>query len=1033
MDVTAGLNLYLSNSLDILSNHFLENFKDSYKKSSFFEKKIVVVQTTGVAKWLSYKLSDSFGVCANVDFMFPKGFIVKTLKDAGFLSEDDINFYDKHSIVINILRHLNGGELRELKSYVDDKSGKRLGQFASYLADLFDQYLTYRPEFIKNGRGISQDWQKKLFLGILHKNRQTLAQTIEHFLSGKIKLLEDATLELFAISLLPPMYTYFFRKLSENVEVNLYALNPSREFWLDDAPEVYKVRMIKKTGLSEDKMHFLNSNPILINNGKLTQDFLSLLYESEYLMQPHEIETYDKYENETCLGMLKNSILKNNSDKLNCDDSTIEVHSYQTKLREIEGLYNNILNILDKNSDISLEDIVVMCPKIDEYSPFIDGFFKDKNMKYTISDNKMPDEDEGIKAVFHIMENLSERFNVNQFIEFIELEAVKRKFQLSNSDVEMIKGWFESINLRWGLKENFIKENFENMNIFNTFEYCLKRLLYGYLSGKEDIINDVLSYEELSLTHADILGKVLYIVDKAAEFSKTINKKGSIDDHRNVVEDLIATFLDDSFTQSTAFLELKNHMNKFEHCDIEVPFFTFYEILKSSINKSRKEFNFLKGGITFCELVPLRSIPFKVVCLIGMNGEGFPRNTPKVSFNEMEQHVRRGDRSARLNDRLLFLETILSAERYLYISYIGKDIKRNNTLNPSVVVSELMDFAALKAVEHPLHAFSAKYFDNSGNNGLKNYSREDFELAKKLLAKGQMLENKKIEPFEIKSEEGKNQQSIISIVELIRFLRHPVKFFFINNGVNLGLKDDTLKERENIKLNALERYILIKKAFEDGGITKRIEYSGVLPHGSFGKISQNDIQKELQALNANLKKVDSEFKFNQLKKQPVRVSFQDALIEGDIAFLYDNSSVVYVEYTSKDRNKLSFYRILEPVVYSALLDIDGHYVKNLYFVNTKECLHFKQAKINREILSFVVNLFKEARRKPIVLFEPDKFDKNIPLKQNIEGLVSRFMPKDDDRFYEYLLEKFEFSKRYEQYIYKINDEMIRFRRCFDGF
>ena len=1026
MGVEKGLYLYLSNSLDKLSGYFLDNFKASYLQSSFFDKKTVIIQTTGIAKWLSYKICDNFGVCANVDFVFPKGFIVQTLKNIGLVQEDDMDFYDKPNIITNILKSLNNKEYNELNEYTNDKNGRRLGQFVSYLADLFDQYLTYRPEFLKNADRIALQWQRSLFVNILNNKHTAVSQAIEKFINQKevIDLDTDKTVELFAISLLPPVYTYFFRKLSDYVRVNLYVLNPSREFWFDEPTEFSKLKALKKAENNQEKLYFTNSNPILINNAKLTGDFLSLLYETEGLPQPIEIEDYTEYNETTCLNRLKNKILNNDENAFQCGDSTIQIHSYQTKLREVEGVYNYILSILDDNKDISLEDIVVMCPKIDEYSSFIDGIFKNKNIKYTISDNKMPDEDDGLKALFYIVENLSERFNVNQLLELIELEAVRKKFQLSNSDTELIKRWLKESNLRWGLTKEYIKNSFKDMNVFNSVEYAFERLLYGYLSAKKEVINDVLAYDDLSIGNSNLLGKVLYIVDKITGLSDAIKQKAAISKHIETMKDIIDTFIDLQYQQSVPFVTLNNQMQKYEQSCEEIPFLTFYEILKSSVNKSKKEFNFLRGGVTFCELVPLRSIPFKAVCLMGMNSEEFPRNTPKVSFNEIEQNPKKGDRSSRLNDRLLFLETLLSAEKYLYISYIGKDIKRNNPLNPSIAVSELIEFLNIETLKHPLHSFSSKYFDK--NSPICSYSKEDYELAKILLEKSYSENLQKSDPMSIEKQiEETNGSDIATPDELIVFLRHPVQFFFKKNGINFNLKDDTPKETENTVLDGLDRYSLIKKAFKEKGVNKTIEYSGALPHGSLGELAKDDILNELHNIENNLKTIDEQLSIEDLDKRQVRMNIDSLTIEGNISFTYKNN-IISVEYTHKSKKEIHFAHILKPVIYSAMLQFSLNEIKEAYFVNTKECLHLRKVRDSKNFLQFIASLYQEGVNKPIVLFDPKKFDETVPLEDAVKKLINNFMPKDDDLYNEYILENFEFTNEYRDFIKEINIKLKEF-------
>lgn len=135
---------------------------------------------------------------------------------------------------------------------------------------------------------------------------------------------------------------------------------------------------------------------------------------------------------------------------------------------------------------------------------------------------------------------------------------------------------------------------------------------------------------------------------------------------------------------------------------------------------------FLTGAVTFCTMVPMRSLPFRLVCLLGLDDGALPRRTPAAGFDLIAKRPRRGDRARRLDDRYLFLETLLSARDGLYLSYVGRDPRDNAELPPSVLVSELLEAVDLTAtqgeykasaritVEHPLQPFAPGNFARSG-------------------------------------------------------------------------------------------------------------------------------------------------------------------------------------------------------------------------------------------------------------------------------------------------------------------------------
>src|SRR5207237_7508830 len=144
--------------------------------------------------------------------------------------------------------------------------------------------------------------------------------------------------------------------------------------------------------------------------------------------------------------------------------------------------------------------------------------------------------------------------------------------------------------------------------------------------------------------------------------------------------------------------------------------------LEYSLDESSSGAGFLSGQLTFCALKPMRSVPFKVVCLLGLNDTAFPRHDRAPGFDLLAQYPKRGDRNIRDSDRALFLEALLSAREVFYLSYVGQSLRDNQPLPPSVLVSELLDYVVENfeteiddfVTRHPLQAFSPRNFQPNG-------------------------------------------------------------------------------------------------------------------------------------------------------------------------------------------------------------------------------------------------------------------------------------------------------------------------------
>src|SRR6185369_14812375 len=224
-------------------------------------------------------------------------------------------------------------------------------------------------------------------------------------------------------------------------------------------------------------------------------------------------------------------------------------------------------------------------------------------------------------------------------------------------------------------------------------------------------------------------------------------------------------------------------------------------------------FGLLTGGVTFCAMLPMRSIPFQVVALIGMDDGAFPRRNPPQGFDLMARSPRRGDRSLRDEDRYLFLEAILSARQRLHISYVGQSIKDNSELPPSVLVSELMDYLAKgfrhadgtpcgSALRHPLQPFSQAYF--RGTPGLFSYSEQNFQGARAKLAP-----QRAPAPFIAAPLGPWGEQECLTLKALVDFLCNPARELLRRRlGIRVEQGLEPLEECEPFTLPTLVKYQL---------------------------------------------------------------------------------------------------------------------------------------------------------------------------------------------------------------------------------
>ncbi|MCJ7772888.1 MAG: exodeoxyribonuclease V subunit gamma, partial [Desulfobacterales bacterium] len=308
-----------------------------------------------------------------------------------------------------------------------------------------------------------------------------------------------------------------------------------------------------------------------------------------------------------------------------------------------------------------------------------------------------------------------------------------------------------------------------------------------------------------------------------------------------------------------------------------------FELIKAYLSAQFKQnvfgSGFISGGVTFCAMLPMRSIPFEVVCLIGMNSDTFPRNDRQLSFDLLSKHPKIGDRSRRNDDKYLFLESLISSRKHFYISYVGQSIHDNSTIPPSSTVSELVDYIKNSFADsdeeiikkHRRHAFHPQYF-KEGNDAYFSYSTEN------LLASVAMQDDPKVQAFFEKGlKEPDESFKTININDLSEFFRNPAKYLVEKRlGIFLKTGDTLISDRENFDLNHLEKYIMeqeiLDKRLSGNSMDEILDIQkakGVLPHGNPGAMVFGQLAAETDTYAIKIQALTS-----QVQLEPIEINLE---------------------------------------------------------------------------------------------------------------------------------------------------------------
>jgi exodeoxyribonuclease V gamma subunit len=872
------IRLHTSNRLEILADALAEVLKRPL--SSPLDREVIVVQSRGMERWICLQLAERQGVCANCRFLFPNAFVHEIFeKVLGHVPEHSP--FEPEVMTWRIMKSLpaltEGSGFADLRAYLEDhRQELKLFQLSGRIADTFDQYLLFRPDMIERWeRGHERHWQavlwRELVRGAGSNHRAALAKAFFErlrALSGEVEGLPERV-SVFGISALPPFYMEILSAISKSVETNLFVMNPCQEYWgTIVSPGEIENRARKRRGrtAARKELHLEKGNSLLASMGTLGRDFLENIYDFEYQEYPVFQDPGDgcllSAIQSDILNLLDRQEMRREKKAISSDDLSIQIHSCHSPMREIEVLHDHLLAMFNGDPQMLPKDILVMTPDIEAYAPYIEAVFgatgdEKQDIPFTIADRSIRNESALGEAFLAILDLHGSRFGASQVLSILEYPDLRRRFCLSEREMDLVRKWVRETRIRWGMDE----ENRSHHNLppihENTWCAGLERLLLGYaMPGRgERLFSGVLPYDEMEGEESEALGA---LAEFCAQLSGRVLglekprglKAWSID----LLGLLDAFFLADEETEREvqAIRQSLVHLNDVAERSTHsraVGFEVIREYLDHSLAQKGFGFGFMRGGVTFCAMLPMRSIPFKVICLVGMNGSAYPRQSKPLGFDLMAKRPRRGDRSRRNDDRYLFLEAILSSREKLYISYVGQDIRDNTAIQPSVLVSELMDYVESgfevpgkdiqnhTLIKHRLQAFSPEYFRADGR--LFSYSEENFKVAHALVKS-----RKGVAPLiSTGLTEPEEAWKTVQLEGLCDFFTNPSRYLLEKRlGIHLEGKSLALEEREAFDLTGLDRYLLEENLLQkrlSGADLKSylapVRASGQLPHGTVGQ------------------------------------------------------------------------------------------------------------------------------------------------------------------------------------------------------
>jgi exodeoxyribonuclease V gamma subunit len=668
--------------------------------------------------------------------------------------------------------------------------------------------------------------------------------------------------------------------LAAHTRIDLYLHSPTDQFWADLVSQKTLAR--KRLAEPETADLWETGNSLLASWGRQGQALQDLL-----LMQETPATEEDAFSAPVPKSLLRH--LQRDIFTLRpmaapgeriaiAVDASLQVHVCHSPQRECQVLHDGLLALLDGDPALRPEDMLVMVPEISRYAPYIEAVFEQDAesdrpfIPWNLSDISLRDEHPLVRVFLQLLDLPHSRFSHTEILSCLDVPELSERFGLDGEAVAQIREWLVEARLRWGLsgahKRQFGLPGTEE----NTWAQVEQRLFGGYALGEGELFEGIAPIAGVDGARGEILGRFWRLLSCLTEYAERLRRPRRAGEW----QECLGRLLDDFFEQNEdeegriqkirdALADLAGQAGGLEET---LPVALVRHWLEQQLGTHTRHGRYFSGGVTFCGMRPMRSLPFKVICVLGLHDRAFPRREQPAEFDRMREQWRPGDPRKGAEDRYLFLETLLCARQVLYLSYVGRDIRNNSERQPSVLLRELLDYidqqylaagddagdrlsARLTRV-HPLQLFSPRNYRGES----RSYDG-DWCVVAQALRQPARPEPAGEDWNRTRLSDVPDPLRTVSLMQLLRFVRHPVRFF-VNTRLQVYLREEApVEDDEVFSLDALQRFNVKQRLVDDylkGRPTpaRQLSAEGILPHGAFAGLAWQQESLNVQPLTQRL-------------------------------------------------------------------------------------------------------------------------------------------------------------------------------------
>ncbi len=860
-----------------------------------FAREVVVVPARGVERWLTQRLSHRLGVgarggdgvCAGVDFVTPHSLVSMLLdRDAEDPWSPDRLAWPLLTVIDAVMgtsgfedltTHLGGGHPD------DDRSARRYA-VARRLAGLFSSYAVQRPHLLTewrerrdhDGAGGDLDddlrWQAELWRRLLDVVDDAPpdvrhAETVARLREGGADLDLPPRLSLFGHTRLPETEVSLLSALGELRDVHLWLPQASTALWTALTPAAREGQVPR----ANDTSAAVVGHPLLSSLGRDARELRRTLGDL-----PSSPAAPTPPAPDTLLGWLQHDLRANHapspeerSDRVVPErgDDSVQVHACHGAARQVDVLREVLVGLLQDDPTLEPRDILVMCPDIEAYAPLISAAFgmadvagegaghPGHRLRVRLADRSLAATNPLLALAAQLVELVRGRMTASQVLDVAGADPVRARFGFADAELERIAHWVDVSGVRWGYDAQH-RDTFGLGSLdANTWVTGMRRVLLGAaMSGLDHRqVSGTLPVDDVSDGDLELVGRFAELVERVHTFVTSAERATTVSDWTSAVAEAVHSLTSTPLTEIWQVAQFDREVARIaagagesgttlRQADVRA-------LLQQRLRGRPTRANFRTGTLTVCTMVPMRSVPHRVVCLVGLDDGVFPRVSTVDGDDVLARRPRTGERDLRAEDRQLFLDAIVAATDRLVITYTGRGEHTGAERPPAVPLGELLDALDRTAAgpvrehvltHHPLQPFDEANFVAGRLREAGPFTFDRFALAGASAARSEREPVGVLVPAPLPVVDASPKD--VSLADLQDFLAHPTRGFFRRLRIARTYDADEIKDSIPITLDALEKWAVGDRLASDvlGGadaiaVGEALKACGQLPPGPLGK------------------------------------------------------------------------------------------------------------------------------------------------------------------------------------------------------